>query len=204
VPLCVVGVGRVLVVCHTIGLFVPLLEKGSEGSLLSDQTMVDAFSAFVVEVEPRLRRALTATFGPDVGRDAAAEALAYAWTQWDRVADMHNPAGYLYRVGQDRGRAIPTPDYLGGWVDVSVSEMPWVEPQLPHELADLPEQQRVVFMLIHGYQWTFSEVAEFMDVTKSTVQTHEGRAMNRLRDRLGVPDASCHFDPDKGFGRQDG
>jgi DNA-directed RNA polymerase specialized sigma24 family protein len=61
--------------------------------------------------------------------------------------------------------------------------MPWVEPQLPHELADLPEQQRVVFMLIHGYQWTFGEVAEFFDVTKSTVQTHEGRAMKRLRDR---------------------
>lgn len=185
-----VTVERALVVCHTIGLFVPLLVKGSEGCLLSDQTRVDDFSTFVVEVEPRLRRALTATFGPDVGREAAAEALAYGWTHWDRVGAMRNPAGYLYRVGRDRGRAIPMPDYVGGWVDVSVSGMPWVEPQLPRELAGLPEQQRVVFLLIHGYEWTFSEVAEFMDVTKSTVQTHEGRAMKRLRDRLGVPNAS--------------
>ena len=168
----------------------PFTSEGFGGSLLSDQTRVDAFSTFVVEVEPRLRRALTATFGPDVGRDAAAEALAYGWTHWDRIGVMDNPAGYLYRVGRDRGRAIPTRDYVGGWVDVSVSEMPWVEPRLLFELANLPEQQRVVFMLIHGYEWTFSEVAELMDVTKSTVQTHEGRAMNRLRDRLGVPDAS--------------
>jgi RNA polymerase sigma-70 factor (ECF subfamily) len=163
--------------------------KGSEGYLLSDQTRVDTFSTFVVEVEPRLRRALTATFGPDVGREAAAEALAHGWAHWDRVGAMDNPAGYLYRVGRDRGRSSPRPDYAGA-AEVAVSEMPWVEPQLPHELADLPEQQRVAFTLIHGYQWTFSEVAEFMGVSKSTVQTHEGRAMNRLRDRLGVPDAS--------------
>jgi len=168
----------------------PFIEvKGSEGYLLSDQTRVDTFSTFVVEVEPRLRRALTATFGPEVGREAAAEALAYGWTHWDRVGAMDNPAGYLYRVGRDRGRSVPRPDYAGA-VDVAVSEMPWVEPQLPLELADLPEQQRVAFTLIHGYQWRFSEVAEFLGVTKSTVQTHEGRAMDRLRDRLGVPDAS--------------
>ena len=102
---------------------------------------------------------------------------------------MDNPAGYLYRVGRDRGRSIPRPDYAGA-VDVAVAEMPWVEPQLPQELADLPEQQRVAFTLIHGYEWTFSEVADLMGIAKSTVQTHEGRAMDRLRDRLGVPDAS--------------
>ena len=67
--------------------------------MLSDQTSVDAFSTFVVEVEPRLRRALTATFGPEVGREAAAEALAYGWTHWERVGAMDNAAGYLYRVG---------------------------------------------------------------------------------------------------------
>jgi len=115
--------------------------------LLPDQASVDTFSAFVVE--PRLRRALTATFGPDVGREAATEALVYGWTHWGRVSAMDNPGGYLYRVGRDRGRSIHRPDYAGAF-DVVVSEMPWVEPQLPYELADLPEQQRVAFTLIHG------------------------------------------------------
>ena len=73
-------------------------------------------------------------------------------------------------------------------VDVVVEKMPWVEPQLPKELGDLPEQQRIAFTLIHGYEWTFSEVAELMGVARATVQTHEARAMATLRKRLGVTD----------------
>ena len=38
-----------------------------------------AFTAFVTQIEPRLRIALMAAYGTDRGRDAAAEALAYAW-----------------------------------------------------------------------------------------------------------------------------
>ncbi len=157
--------------------------------MLSDRTSIDTFALFVAEVEPRLRRALTATFGADVGREAAAEALAYGWLHWDRVGAMDNPAGYLYRVGQTQGRSIPRPVSFGH-VDKVTAAMPWVEPKLPQELADLPEQQRVAFTLIHGYEWTFSEVAQFMGISKSTVQTHEARAMRRLKERMGVSDAS--------------
>ena len=91
--------------------------------MLSDRTSVDTFSAFVVEVEPRLRRALTATFGADVGREAAAEALAYGWAHWSRVSAMANPAGYLYRVGRDRGRLLP-PRTGTGLVETVAAEMP--------------------------------------------------------------------------------
>jgi DNA-directed RNA polymerase specialized sigma24 family protein len=41
-----------------------------------------AFSQFVTEVEPRLRRALVALRGAEAGRDATAEALAWAWEHW--------------------------------------------------------------------------------------------------------------------------
>lgn len=52
------------------------------------------------------------------------------------------------------------------------------------ELGDLSEQQGKAFVLIHGYEWTFSEVAEFMGVANATVQTHEARPMARLRRGL--------------------
>ncbi len=52
-----------------------------------------AFEAFFRDTEPKLRRALVATYGPDQGRDAAAEALAYAWEHWERLSKMANPAG---------------------------------------------------------------------------------------------------------------
>ena len=154
---------------------------------MSNQTKVDAFTDFVTEVEPRLRRALTATFGSELGQEAAADALLYGWRNWDRVSGMDNPAGYLYRVGRDRGRSLPKPTGIPQ-LELVANTMPWVEPRLPQELGDLPEQQRVVFTLIHGYEWTFGEVAEFLGVSKATVQTHEARAMARLRKRLGVRD----------------
>src|SRR5215469_926755 len=63
-----------------------------------------AFTEFVSAVEPRLRRALVAAYGFDEGREATAEALAYAWEHWDRLRLMSNIPGYLFRVGQTKRR----------------------------------------------------------------------------------------------------
>ena len=68
----------------------------------------DAFTAFVGKAEPRLRRALVATYGPVVGREAALDALSWAWEHWQRLAPMANPVGYLYRVGQTAARRHTT------------------------------------------------------------------------------------------------
>lgn len=66
-----------------------------------------SFTSFVKETEPRLRAALVAHFGTERGREATAEALAYGWEHWERIRHMHNPAGYLYRVGQHTGFRKP-------------------------------------------------------------------------------------------------
>ena len=63
-----------------------------------------SFETFVGEVEPRLRRALVATYGPVAGRDATVDALAWAWEHRDRLPSLDNPGGYLYRVGQTAAR----------------------------------------------------------------------------------------------------
>ena len=63
-----------------------------------------AFERFVAEAGPRLGRALAALYGFEDGRDATAEALAYAWENWDRLQHIKNLPGYLFRVGQTRGR----------------------------------------------------------------------------------------------------
>ena len=42
----------------------------------------DGFSAFVADVGAPLRRALIAAYGPNVGPDATADALEYAWQHW--------------------------------------------------------------------------------------------------------------------------
>ena len=143
------------------------------------------FRSFVSEVEPRLRRALVAAYGHDRGRDAAAEALAYAWEHWKDVSEMANPAGYLFRVGQSRTRR---PRHGAPLFSATSPELPWVEPALPGLLARLPERQRVAVCLVHGYGFTYQETAELMGIGVSTVQKHVERGLARLRERLEVTD----------------
>lgn len=142
----------------------------------------EAFTAFVAVVEPRLRRALVALRGPDPGRDATAEALAWAWEHWAEVQTMENPAGYLYRVGTSRSRGRrrallppPEPRTTGDY-----------EPGLGPALAALTERQRMVVVLVHGCGWSYTEVAEALGLAKSSVGTHVARAMEQLRSQLGV------------------
>ena len=52
------------------------------------------FREFVGEAEPRLRRGLVAGFGIQIGEEATAAAIAYAWEHWARVHGMDNPTGY--------------------------------------------------------------------------------------------------------------
>jgi RNA polymerase sigma-70 factor (ECF subfamily) len=152
--------------------------------VLADRAKADSFTEFVAENEARVRQSLTAAFGIDRGKDAAAEALAYGWEHWDRVSAMENPSGYLYRVGYDRARRMSSKK--AGFPSVEQGYEPWVEPGLPQAFCGLPEQQRIVVALLYGYQWSMSEVAEHLGVSKSTVQTHAERGLKRLRRKLGV------------------
>ena len=153
--------------------------------MIPDRTKTDAFTVFVSRVEHKLRYALTAALGIDLGREAAAEALAYGWEHWDRVRETENPAGYLYRVGlnhgkrQRRGSRVNLPS-------VPLERLPWVEPGLPAALTRLSEQQRVSVYLVYGHEWSMAEVASLLGVSKGTVQKHVERAMQKLRRRMGV------------------
>ena len=152
--------------------------------MVSHDAKVDAFTEFVSAYETRLRHSLIASFGGEAGRDAAAEALIYGWEHWDRVGAMDNPAGYLYKVGLSRGRrALRRGRAVFPGADVV--QIPDFEPQLPEALGRLSERQRTVVLLVHCFQWTQSEVAELLGVSKTTVQNHLERGMARLRRQIG-------------------
>jgi RNA polymerase sigma-70 factor (ECF subfamily) len=154
--------------------------------LVDRDTLAESFTDFVNGAEPRLRHALCAAFGADLGREATAQALAYGWEHWNRVRGMDNPSGYLWGVGRNHARRqrLSRPSFL----ELPVETMPWIEPALPKAMARLSERQRVAVILIHGLQWTYNEVAELLGVSKSTVQTQTERGMTRLRRQIGVND----------------
>jgi DNA-directed RNA polymerase specialized sigma24 family protein len=144
----------------------------------------DAFCEFIEKTEPQLHRALVAKLGWETGREATAEALAFAWENWAKVTKMHNPTGYLYRVGTSRVRQrrsgipfVPQDD-----------RSHWFEPSLGPSLAALSERQRIAVILVHAYSWTAQEVADMTGIKKSTVQSHVERGLAHLREQLKVED----------------
>ena len=142
------------------------------------------YEEFVRRDGARLRAGLVAVYGPDVGADAAAEALAYGFEHWDRVGSMANAAGYLYRVGQSEARRHFRPR---AYLPASAAPgLPEFEPGLAPALESLTEPQRVGVVLVHALGWTLREAAELLDVDVSTVRTHIARAMIKLRTALEV------------------
>ncbi len=145
-------------------------------------TLEQSFTSFVRKTEPKLRAALVAHFGTERGREATAEALAYGWEHWERIRPMQNPAGYLYRVGQHTGFRKP---HRVVFPDVPHHSDPIIEPALPKAMAKLSTRQRTAVVLVHCFAWTPAEVAEFLEVSVSTVRNHLDRGMKRLRVTLG-------------------
>jgi DNA-directed RNA polymerase specialized sigma24 family protein len=140
------------------------------------------FEEFVLRVEPGLRRSLFAVLGVDRGREATAEALAWAWEHWSQIDGMHNPTGFLFRVGQSRSRSRKVrPIFVrDDWNE------PLVEPHLGIALAGLTDAQRTAVILVHGFGWTLREVAELNGIKVPSVQTHLERGMHKLRISLEV------------------
>lgn len=142
----------------------------------------EQFREFVRTTEPQLHRAFVAQLGWDRGREATAEALAYAWEHWDKVMATSNPAGYLFRVGKTRIRRRKSRAIFLREDD----DDHWFEPALARALSALPERQRMAVILVHGYGWTSREVAEVTGVRVTTIQSHVERGLARLRSQLDV------------------
>lgn len=143
-----------------------------------------SFDEFAERVGPRLRAGLVAAYGPEVGAEATAEALAYGWEHWSRVGAMENPAGYLYRVGQTATRKARRPQ--GFLPAPTAPQCPDFEPALLPALEALSEMQRCCVVMVHAYGWTHTEVAELLDINPSTVRTHLARGLARLQQRFEV------------------
>ncbi|HUC21191.1 MAG TPA: sigma-70 family RNA polymerase sigma factor [Streptosporangiaceae bacterium] len=160
-------------------------DRAADDRAADERTRARAdFEAFVKDVEPRLSRALAAAYGFEDGRDATAEALAYAFEHWDRLQHIANLPGYLFRVGQSRGRRRRQPVVFA----VPDNTDHAFEPGLPAALGSLTGRQRLAVVLVYGYGYTLREVAELTGIRPTTVQNHLARGLSRLRSRMGVND----------------
>ncbi|MDO8390696.1 MAG: RNA polymerase sigma factor [Actinomycetota bacterium] len=148
------------------------------------------FGTFVHDHGERIRRALVAYYGVEVGGEAADEALAVAWERWASLAGMDNPAGYVYRIGQSkarphvrwfaRRRLFPDSEPV-----MSVAD-PAALLDLVRALERLSADQRSAVMLVKSYGYSHREVAALLDVSESVVNNLVHRGVTRLRTLLEV------------------
>lgn len=149
----------------------------------------DPTHRLLVDARPHLWRAFVAVRGEHGADEAVAEAMAWGWEHRQRLSELDNPIGYLYRVGLTRSAArsgrngstslesLPDPGDVG---------LPHVEPGLVPALLSLPERQREAIWLVHACGWTHAETAEALGIARTTVGTHVDRAMRSLRQKLEV------------------
>jgi DNA-directed RNA polymerase specialized sigma24 family protein len=134
----------------------------------------------------RVRRALRARFGAELGTEAWADVVAWAWEHRDEVVSMTNPAGYLFRVGQSAVKVYtrwwrPVPLILSEPThDASVS----FDADLFDGLSHLNPNQRVAVLMVHGYGASYAEVADLLNISVAAVTNHVHRGLNRLRKQL--------------------
>jgi RNA polymerase sigma factor (sigma-70 family) len=170
------------VCCDTLGPLGAFMGDRRPGWILEDRIEAE-FTAFMEESVPRLRRALIAAVGVEAASESLAEGLAYAWQHWERIRNMQNRAGYVYRVARNDARRQRRPVVFP---PVPSDELPHVEPSLNEALALLSQRQRVVVVLVHGLGWTQREVAELLGLKISSVRNHLRRGLDQLRKQLKV------------------
>ena len=148
------------------------------------------FEDFYQAERATVLRAVSFALGDvDLGADATDEALARAYERWAEVAEMGNPAGWVYRVAVNLGynrtrrKALERRRPVG--IDRDRADCDRVaDPAIARALAALPLDQREVVVLRFHLDWTVDDIAEALDCPSGTVKSRLHRALQRLEKLL--------------------
>lgn len=147
-----------------------------------------SFETYAADATIALRRALVARYGVELGVEATAEAVAWAWAHRDQLATMDNATGYLFRVGQTavRRQTRRARRHVDLPVEERATDDQSVEPDpgLHHALAELSPDQRSAVVLVHAHGYPYAEAATLLDMPVSTLKNHLHRGLTRLRTTL--------------------
>jgi len=166
---------------------------------VSDPTMAPSggeFEAFFEAEHGRLIRALFVVTGSaEEADELMQDAFVAVWERWDRVGDMHDPTGYLYRTAMNRFRsrlraakaaarsvigADPRPDLFEAVDDRDL---------VVRALAGLSERQRAALVLTDLLDFDSEEAARILGIKPSTVRALASQGRAALRKTAEQADA---------------
>jgi RNA polymerase sigma factor (sigma-70 family) len=153
------------------------------------------FREIYERVQPHALRHAEKLLSRDEARDAFHNALARAWNLWRKLTPEEMSDAYLYRavkreviaMCRRNDRMVDLEE-----ADAQITQMALrdidqftrattAEDVIDVVLAAMPARRRQVYLLIQRYQMTYKEVAEQLDITVGTVNTHMLRANEAMR-----------------------
>lgn len=156
-------------------------------TIRSDHVFESTFEDYYRRHYGDIVRTLGFTLGDtELGRDAADEAMARTYANWQTVRDYDNPAGWTYRVGLNWARSIhrrlarQLP--IIGRHDVSPPEVR--DPVIADALRSLDFDLRAVVVCRLLADWSVDQTAAALDIRPGTVKSRLHRALALLETKL--------------------
>lgn len=151
-----------------------------------------ALVAFCRREHPRLVGTIGYLVGDaELAQDLAQEALLRAVRQWDQVAALESPGGWVHRVAvnlalsalRKRSTRRRIDDRVASWVRSERPAGADIEATLSVRtaVAALPDRQRIAIVLRYFADLPVTEVAELMGCPPGTVKTLTSRAIAALK-----------------------
>jgi len=154
------------------------------------------FDAFVEDEHDRLYKALYFVTGSrEDAEDLSQDAFMKLWERWDRIEEIDDPTGYLFRVALNGfrmrrrraamavRRAVPLPESRDEFVE---AEMRADVRQL---LMRLTPRQRAALLLVDLLGYRSEQAARILRVRPSTVRNLASQGRRALKETEGARDA---------------
>lgn len=154
------------------------------------------FDAFVEEEHERLYKALYFVTGSrEDAEDLAQEAFLRLWERWDRIDEIDDPTGYLFRVALNgfRMRRRRAAVALRRRAPEAESRDEFVDAEMRADvrrlLLHLTPRQRAALLLVDLLGYRSEQAARILRVRPSTVRNLASQGRRALKETEGARDA---------------
>jgi RNA polymerase sigma-70 factor (ECF subfamily) len=154
------------------------------------------FDTFVAEQHARLYKALYFVTGSrEDAEDLAQEAFMKLWERWDRLDEIDDPTGYLFRVAFNGARMrrrraaialrrlVPAPESRDAFQEADMRA------DVRSLLLGLTPRQRAALLLMDLLGYPSEQAARILRVRPSTVRNLASQGRHALRSTEGGQDA---------------
>jgi len=161
----------------------------------SEATAPLSFEELFDDQHARLYRAIYLIVGnAHEAEELMQDAFLAVWERWDRVAEMDDPAGYLYRTAFNSTRSRFRRLQLAAKRTLTLGEPedPFaaadLRDQVVRSIRELPVRQRAALVLLDLLDLRSEEAAEVLRITPATVRSLASHARATLKHSMEAYD----------------